>query len=110
MRPLIYAQLAENILLLFIENVLTIPALIYHSENIIPDYQKVFHEHSLLDKALEILANTSKRQEIVTKLRGTQILALLGNTINLFELQPSGYAVFTVDICYNSNKAIMNDM
>lgn len=110
LRPLIYAQMSQNILMVHIEYIQTIPALMYHLETMIPDFMGVIHSNMLVDKLLDILSSEEALQIIMSKLKGTQILALLGNLINLFHAEPEGsstimcYPKFTVaDLDYSSN-------
>lgn len=94
--------MTENLLLLFLEHILSIPALIFHAENITPDVLEAFHTHALLGRILDLLHNQESLSKIEAKLKGTQGLALLGNVINLFHLEPCetaremAYPIFTV--------------
>lgn len=101
-RPLIYGNMSENLLLLFLEHILSIPALIYHVENLTPDVLESFHNNALLGRILDLLHNQESLNKVEAKLKGTQGLALLGNVINLFHLEPCetarelSYPIFTV--------------
>lgn len=87
-RPLLYGNMSENLLLLYLEHILSIPALVYHIENMTPDFLDVLQNNQLLSRVLDLLYNDILLDKISGKLKGTQGLALLGNVINMFHLEP----------------------
>lgn len=105
-RPLIYAQMSDNILAHFVEYILSIPALIYHLETIVPDFLEVLQNNLLLDRTLDLLYSEVAMEKMLDKLKGTQSLALLGNLINLLHVEPEEsskkicYPKFTVITCW----------
>lgn len=99
--------MSENLLLLYLEHILSIPALVYHIENMTPDFLEILQNNHLLNRVLDLLYNDILLDKISGKLKGTQSLALLGNVINLFHLEPEEtanilcYPKFTVCLfCY----------
>lgn len=96
-RPVLYGNFTENLILLFLINILSIPALIYHLKNISPECLDMFHTNSLLRRMLDLLYKEQSLVYVVDKLKGTQSLALLGNLINLYHLEPSESASV---LCY----------
>lgn len=75
-------------MLLYLEHILSIPALVYHIENMTPDFLDILQNNQLLNRVLDLLYNDVLLDKISGKLKGTQGLALLGNVINMFHLEP----------------------
>lgn len=109
-RPLISGNFSENLLSMFVVQILSMPALIYFLEQHTPDSLQSLQTHDILQRTLQLLIQDDSMKIIINSLQGTQSLALLANIVQLFYLEPmknavtSGYPSFTVIHC-NSIKS-----
>lgn len=102
MRPLVYGSFSENLLSMFIVQILSVPALVHHMEHLAADSLASFQSHELLQKSLTLLDEVQSIKIIANSMQGTQSLALLANLVHLFYLEPAaktvdlGFPKFTV--------------
>ncbi|CAH2073384.1 unnamed protein product, partial [Iphiclides podalirius] len=102
LRPLVSAQFSEKLLTMYIIQILSVPTLVYHMQQISPESIAAFRAHSMFDKCLEFL-NTDQNMRIVfNTLEGNYALCLLANMIQLAHLErehalpESYYPTFTL--------------
>lgn len=101
-RPLISGNFSENLLSMFVVQILSMPALIYFLEQHASDSLQSLQSHDILQRTLALLIQDDSMKIITNSMQGTQSLALLANIVQLFYLEPmknaieSGYPSFTV--------------
>lgn len=89
---------------MFLVHILSMPALIYQMETLVPESIQTLQSHAILERTLEILESEQSVKIIINSMKGTQSLALLANIIHLFYLEPMelaqqlGFPAFTVRI------------
>lgn len=104
-RPLISGNFSENLLSMFIVQILSMPALIYFLEQNANDSLQSLQSLDILQRSLRLLMQDDSIKIITNSMQGTQSLALLANIVHLFYLEPmknvleSGYPSFTVTFC-----------
>lgn len=101
-RPLISSHFSENLMIMFLVQILSIPALIYQIETLVPECIQTLQSHAILQRTLEILEKEQSVKIIINSMKGTQSLAVLANVNQLFYLEPIesvqelGFPTFTV--------------
>lgn len=106
-RPLISANFSENLMTMFLVHILSMPALIYQMEQLVPECIQTLQSHTMLRRTLEILETEQSMKIIINSMKGTQSLALLANVIHLFNLEPIesaqelGFPTFTVSFRFD---------
>lgn len=101
-RPLISGNFTENLMSMYLVQILSTPALIYQIEAHVPDSLQSFQTYSILKRSLDLLEQEQNMKIINNSMKGTQSLALLANLIHLFHLEPIetattfGFPLFTV--------------
>lgn len=89
---------------MFLVQILSVPALVYHLEDISRDSIQSLQTNEMLQRTLTLLDDDQSLKIITNSMQGTQSLALLANLIHLFFLEPTnntielGFPVFTVKI------------
>ncbi|XP_037044995.1 ubiquitin-protein ligase E3B [Bradysia coprophila] len=112
-RPLISGNFSENLLSMFVVQILSMPALIYFLEQNANDSLQSLQSHDILQRTLQLLIQDDSMKIITNSMQGTQSLALLANIVQLFYLEPmknaleSGYPSFTT-ICLKLLQSIPN--
>lgn len=112
-RPLISGNFSENLLSMFVVQILSMPAIIYFLEQHAPDSLQSLQSHEMLQKTLQLLIQDDSMKIITNSMKGTQSLALLANIVQLFYLEPIkntialGYYSFTV-ILINGHNTYFN--
>lgn len=102
MRPLISGMFSENLMSMFVVQILSVPALVHHMEHLAADSLVSLQSHELLQKSLTLLDEEQSIKIIANSMQGTQSLALLANLVHLFYLEPAaktvelGFPRFTV--------------
>ncbi|CRL00069.1 CLUMA_CG013353, isoform A [Clunio marinus] len=87
-RPLINANFTQNLLMQFICHVLSIPALIYHIEQLTPSTLKSFQSRGLFKKCVDTICEKDNFKFIANSLQGAKLLALTANLIHLYNMEP----------------------
>ncbi|XP_017071877.1 ubiquitin-protein ligase E3B [Drosophila eugracilis] len=90
LRPLIDGNFSRNLLSKFLSEILSVPALIYHLHQSVPQCLEQFSSLGLLKKALSISEDAEWFKEFGASMPGTKSLALLGNVVNLFNIDGQG--------------------
>ncbi|EDW80029.1 uncharacterized protein Dwil_GK12351, isoform A [Drosophila willistoni] len=86
LRPLIDGDFSRNLLSQFLSEILSVPALIYHLHQSVPQCLEQFTSLGLLKRALDISQNPQWFDEFGASMPGTKSLAFLGNIVNLFNI------------------------
>ncbi|KAH8364708.1 hypothetical protein KR084_010290 [Drosophila pseudotakahashii] len=86
LRPLIDGNFSRNLLTKFLSEILSVPALIYHLHQSVPQCLEQFSSLGLLKKALGISGDLQWFEEFGASMPGTKSLAFLGNIVNLFNI------------------------
>lgn len=87
LRPLIDGDFSRNILSQFLSEILSVPALIYHLHQSVPQCIEQFSSMSLLKRALNISEDYQWFEEFAASMSGTKSLAYLGNIVNMFNIE-----------------------
>lgn len=87
LRPLIDSDYSRNLLTKFLTEILSVPALIYHLHQSVPQCLEQFSAMGLLRKALSISEDHQWFEEFGASMPGTKSLAFLGNLVNLFNIE-----------------------
>lgn len=104
LRPLISSQFSEKLLTMYILQILPVPGLIHHMEQITPEVYKIFNiydyneqlihifpfqclaafkSHLIFDKCIEFLSADQNLRMVFNTLEGNQALCLLANLVQL---------------------------
>lgn len=113
-RPLISGNFSENLLSMFVVQILSTPALVYFLEQHANDSLQLLQSHDILQRTLQLLIQDESMKVIANSMQGTQSLALLANIVHLFYLSTtnsaslnsaieSGYPNFTVRFLLSSD-------
>ncbi|KAH8378895.1 hypothetical protein KR009_001935 [Drosophila setifemur] len=86
LRPLIDGDFSRNLLTKFLSEILSVPALIYHLNQSVPQCLDQFSHWGLLKRALSISEDLQWFEEFGASMPGTKSLAFLGNIVNLFNI------------------------
>ncbi|KAL4711976.1 hypothetical protein ACJJTC_011283 [Scirpophaga incertulas] len=87
LRPLISAQFSEKLLTMYIIQILSVPTLVFHMQQIAPESVAMFRTYSMFDKCLEFLSTDQNMRIVFNTLEGNYALCLLGNLIQLAHLE-----------------------
>ncbi|XP_013180712.1 PREDICTED: ubiquitin-protein ligase E3B isoform X1 [Papilio xuthus] len=87
LRPLISAQFSEKLLTMYIIQILSVPTLIYHMQQISPESIAAFRSHAMFDKCLEFLSTDQNMRIVFNTLEGNYALCLLSNLIQMAHLE-----------------------
>jgi len=87
---LIDGNFSRNLLTKFLSEILSVPALIYHLHQSVPQCLEQFSSLGLLKKALSISGDLQWFEEFGASMPGTKSLAFLGNIVNLFNIDGQG--------------------
>ncbi|XP_026330023.1 ubiquitin-protein ligase E3B [Hyposmocoma kahamanoa] len=83
LRPLVSAQFSEKLLTMYIIQILSVPTLVYHMQQISPESMAAFRQHSMFDKCVEFLSTDQNMRIVFNTLEGNYALCLLANLIQL---------------------------
>ncbi|XP_059216433.1 ubiquitin-protein ligase E3B [Stomoxys calcitrans] len=86
-RPLIDGDFTRNIMAQFLIEILSVPALIYHLSTVAPQCIEQMSSMWILKRALNISEDINWFKDYGAKMPATKSLALLGNIINLFNIE-----------------------
>ncbi|XP_045532186.1 ubiquitin-protein ligase E3B [Pieris brassicae] len=87
LRPLISAQFSEKLLTMFIIQILSVPTLVFHMQQISPESISTFRTHALFDKSVEFLSADQNMRIVFNTLEGNYALCLLGNLIQMAHIE-----------------------
>lgn len=83
LRPLISAQFSEKLLTMYIIQILSVPTLVFHMNQISPESMVAFRSHGMFDKCVEFLSTDQNMRIVFNTLEGNYALCLLANLIQL---------------------------
>ncbi|KAJ8725864.1 hypothetical protein PYW08_004047 [Mythimna loreyi] len=83
LRPLVSAQFSEKLLTMYIIQILSVPTLVYHMQQISPESISSFRSYSMFDKCLEFLSTDQNMRIVFNTLEGNYALCLLANLVQL---------------------------
>lgn len=112
-RPLVSGNFTENLMSMFLVQILSMPALVYHLEQMAADSLQALQTHQILQRSLVLLETEQSLKIITNSMQGTQSLALLANIVHLFYLEPAantvdlGFPAFTF-VCMRLLQSIPN--
>lgn len=89
-RPLIAADLSDNLLTVFLLNILSVPALIHCIRTMSPDCLIQMMTHRVFKKSLVLLSNNQITKIIFNTLEGNYALCLMANLIQLGNSEMEG--------------------
>ncbi|EDW19516.2 LOW QUALITY PROTEIN: uncharacterized protein Dmoj_GI13828 [Drosophila mojavensis] len=87
LRPLIDGDFSRNLLSQFLSEILSVPALIYHLHQSVPQCIEQFSSLALLKRAVGISEDLQWFEELASSMSGTKTLAYLGNIVNMFNIE-----------------------
>lgn len=85
-RPLVSGEFSDNLLSMFLVQVLSVPALVHHLEQMAPESLAQLQSLEVLSRALVLLEGEQSMKIIANSMQGTQSLALIANMVQLFQL------------------------
>nr|XP_018915602.1 PREDICTED: ubiquitin-protein ligase E3B [Bemisia tabaci] len=103
-RPLFSSNLSDNLVSIFLVQILSVPALVSHIRDLAPEYLNTLQSHRTLERCLEFLSSPQEMQTVFDSLEASYALCLIGNLIHLVYLYKSSlsgsnlYPAFTVVI------------
>ncbi|XP_060602901.1 ubiquitin-protein ligase E3B-like [Ruditapes philippinarum] len=83
LRPLLAANFSDNLLTLFVLNILSVPALVHHLSTTAPDCLTHLITNRVFKRSLDLLTNEQSTRIIFNSLEGNYALCLLANLIQL---------------------------
>ncbi|CAG9585150.1 unnamed protein product, partial [Danaus chrysippus] len=83
LRPLVSAQFSEKLLTMYIIQILSVPTLVFHMQQISPESMAAFRTHSMFDKCIEFLSADQNMRIVFNTLEGNYALCLLANLTQL---------------------------
>ena len=86
-RPLLDGDFSRNIMAQFLIEILSVPALVYHLSTTAPQCIEQMSSMWILKRALGISEDPEWFTDYGKNMPGTKSLALLGNIINLFNIE-----------------------
>lgn len=105
LRPLVDGDYSRNLLSQFLSEILSVPALIYHLHQSVPQCIEQFSQMRLLSRALKISEDFQWFEEFAGCMSGTKTLAYLANIVNMFnidnqaEAKQLAFPLLTVSRC-----------
>lgn len=87
LRPLISSQMSDKLVSLFLINIFSVPALIYHLNNISSVCISSFITNNLFARSLELLNSEQNLRIVFNALEGSYALCLLANLIQLANIE-----------------------
>jgi len=86
LRPLTDGDYSRNLISQFLSEIFSVPALIYHLNQSVPQCIEQFSSMCLLKRALSISEDLQWFEEFAASMSGTKTLAYLGNLVNMFNI------------------------
>ncbi|XP_066590975.1 ubiquitin-protein ligase E3B [Prorops nasuta] len=87
LRPLISSQMSDKLVSLFLINIFSVPALVYHLNLCAPECISSFTTHRLFARSLELLNSEQNLRIVFNALEGSYALCLLANLIQLANIE-----------------------
>ena len=86
LRPLVYNEFNQDTMHLFFKHVLSVPALILHTNETCKEALAMFHKHKLFDHVINYLNDEKCLSSLFDQLEANYMICLLGNLIHLGHL------------------------
>ncbi|XP_052798070.1 ubiquitin-protein ligase E3B-like [Mya arenaria] len=83
LRPVMAAKFSDNLLSLFVLNILAVPAIVHHIATLAPDCLTLLITNRVFKRSLDLLTNEQSTRIIFNSLEGNYALCLLANMIHL---------------------------
>ncbi|XP_060527674.1 ubiquitin-protein ligase E3B [Cylas formicarius] len=83
LRPLISASFSDKFMTIFLINVLSVPGLIHHLQQLSPESLTTLQQHQIFTRSLELLSSQQSMRIVFNTLEGSYALCLLANLIQL---------------------------
>ncbi|KAM0725175.1 Ubiquitin-protein ligase E3B [Formica fusca] len=87
LRPLISSQMSDKLVSLFLINIFSVPALVYHLNILSPECISSFITNNLFGRSLELLNSEQNLRIVFNALEGSYALCLLANLIQLANIE-----------------------
>ncbi|XP_063241461.1 ubiquitin-protein ligase E3B isoform X2 [Bacillus rossius redtenbacheri] len=87
LRPLLLAGFTEILMTMFVIHVLSVPALVLHLQNVVPECVQMLVGHGVLEKSLDLLGSEQNMRIVFNSLEGNYALCLVGNLVHLADIQ-----------------------
>lgn len=113
-RLLVSGNFTENLMSMFLVQILSMPALVHHLEQYAVDSLQSLQTNQILQRTLTLLETEQSLKIITNSMQGTQSLALLANIVHLFYLESPanttslGFPSFTVSVNTVYSKNLIN--
>lgn len=86
LRPLKAAAFSENLMIIFLTNILAVPAVISHLDKWVPECINSFLTNGIFEKSIKLLSDTTSMRSTLDSLEGNNALYLLGNLLELAQI------------------------
>lgn len=83
LRPLISANYSDKLMTIFLINILSIPGIVQHLQNLSPESVVTLGHHNIFGRSLELLSSQQSMRIVFNTLEGSYALCLLANLIQL---------------------------
>ncbi|CAH1185168.1 unnamed protein product [Phyllotreta striolata] len=83
LRPLVAANYSDKLMTIFLINILSVPGLVYHLQNLSPESISTLTNHKIFARSLELLSSQQSMRIVFNTLEGSYALCLLANLIQL---------------------------
>ena len=87
LRPVIYSNFSEKLVSIYILNILSVPSLIYQTQQLCPEIVTMMKSNHILKHTIRLLAQEQQLKIHFNALEGSYALCLCGNLINLLHLE-----------------------
>ncbi|XP_043282173.1 ubiquitin-protein ligase E3B isoform X2 [Venturia canescens] len=87
LRPLLSSKMSDKLVSLFLINIFSVPALVYHLNLNCPECTSSFLTHGLFARSLELLNSEQNLRIVFNALEGSYALCLLANLIQLANIE-----------------------
>ncbi|CAG2202036.1 UBE3B [Mytilus edulis] len=106
LRPLIAANFSDNLLTVFVLNIMSVPAVIHHVSNLSQECLTLLVTHRLFKRSLDLLSNEQSTRIIFNTLEGNYALCLLANMVHLGFVELETVVIRLLENCkkYVQNK------
>ncbi|CAG9759771.1 unnamed protein product [Ceutorhynchus assimilis] len=83
LRPLLSANFSDKFMSIFLINILSVPGLVHHLQNLSPETISTLYQNKIFTKSLELLSSQQSMRIVFNALEGNYALCLLSNLIHL---------------------------
>ncbi|XP_056636344.1 ubiquitin-protein ligase E3B [Diorhabda sublineata] len=97
LRPLVAANYSDKLTTIFLINILSVPGLVQHLQNLSPESITTLSNHKIFGRSLELLSSQQSMRIVFNTLEGSYALCLLANLIQLAYIER--YSVLN-ELCF----------